>query len=169
MPCSTSGKSFNSYRQTISIMARQWINKEKWFQDSSWALLVWRCGGNSTFVTVNGGSKDESLFSLLFFTPTFHSWNKIGLAKPARIFGTCTEIISPIISGKLTLVGSDWAWTKRSNVNWWSFFTVWNKRKHTQWKRHHLNTSCSYMQFQQWHMKLDSGKNTRCTQHMLPP
>lgn len=60
---------------------------------------------------------------------SFYLWNKMGLAKPARIFGTCTEMISPIISGKLTLVWSDWAWTKRSNVNWWSFFTVWNRRR----------------------------------------
>lgn len=72
-------------------------------------------------------AKDESLFS-------FYLWNKMGLAKPARIFGTCTEIISPIISGKLTFVGSDWAWTKRSNVNWWSFFTVWNRRRKRQKK-----------------------------------
>lgn len=53
----------------------------------------------------------------LSLTSGFYLWNKMGLARPASSFGMCTEIISAIISGKLTLVGSDWAWTKRSNVN----------------------------------------------------
>lgn len=122
----------------ISLITKRWrkikvlITKkptDKWKQDPAksnqtdevekqFTALVWS-SWRQRLIHVLTGESGKS----------FYLWNKMGLAKPARIFGTCTEMISPIISGKLTLVWSDWAWTKRSNVNWWSFFTVWNRRR----------------------------------------
>lgn len=115
MLCNISHKSFNSSEQTLLIMAK-W-NENVDFRKRPGAIR------SQMSIKCFGLWRRHGWVTGLFMKPLY-SWNKIGFAKPARIFGTWTEIISPIISGKLTLVGSDWAWTKRSNVNWWSFFTV---------------------------------------------
>lgn len=120
MPRNISHKSFNSSEQTISIMAKWNENVDSRKRPGA---IRPQMSGSSTSL------RRQHRWVTCLFMKSFYSWNKIGFAKPARIFGTWTEIISPIISGKLTLVGSDWACTNRSNVNWWSFFTVWKRSR----------------------------------------
>lgn len=107
----------------LNKQSQLWLNGMKMLTPEKGQELLEQMSGSSTSL------RRQHRWVTCLFMKSFYSWNKIGFAKPARIFGTWTEIISPIISGKLTLVGSDWACTNRSNVNWWSFFTVWKRSR----------------------------------------
>lgn len=83
MPRSTSGKSLQNK------LSQLWPNveKKKMIPGQGWVLLDWRCRGNSTVVTVNGGSKDE-LLSL----PFLFSVRPLLLVKQDRFGQTCQDL-----------------------------------------------------------------------------